>query len=387
MMQNDSSFEQAKSKEDRYQLNSYAKLPIVVDRGAGCYVWDGAGRRFLDMYGGHCVTSTGHSHPRVVEAISRQAAQLIFYSNATYSSVRGQAVEKLMELCAPFHQVFLVNSGAEANENAIKLARALTGRKEVLSTAGAFHGRTYGALSATGIAQYRDYLQPPVPDHRILPAEGIPEAISGDTAAVLIEPIQSMGGVVVLPPKLLERIEASCFRHGAMLVFDEIQTGVGRTGEFLYSRKLGIRPHMTSLAKGIASGYPVGALLLTEEVARQVKKGDVGSTFGGSPLACAAMLATLEVLEEEGLVANAAAIGGRLRHRLESLPQVREVRGEGLLLGVACHGKSAKEVQAHLFARDILAGTSNDPAILRLMSALTLGPAEVDLFVEAVKEL
>lgn len=379
--------EQAKDLEDRYQLATYAKLPIVVDRGQGCYVWDGDGRRYLDMYGGHCVTSTGHSHPRVVEAIARQAGELIFYSNATYSTIRARAVERLLHHCAPFAQVFLVNSGAEANENAIKLSRALTGRREILSTSGSFHGRTYGALSATGIDQYRNYLKPPVPDHRIVPTAELPGVISDATAAVLVEPIQSMGGVVVLSPELLREVEAACTRHGALLIFDEIQTGVGRTGAFLYSQKLGVKPHLTSLAKGIASGYPVGALLVAAEVASQVKKGDLGSTFGGSPLACAAMLATLEVIESERLSENASKTGEQLRRRLEQHPAVQEVRGAGLLLGVAFEGRPAKEVQSHLFGRQVLAGTSNDPAILRLMSALTLGQAEVDLFLEALEGL
>ncbi len=379
--------EEAKTLEDRYQLATYAKLPIVVDRGRGCYVWDADGRQYLDMYGGHCVTSTGHSHPRVVEAIARQAGELIFYSNATYSTVRAQAVERLLRHSAPFAQVFLVNSGAEANENAIKLARALTGRREILSTTGAFHGRTYGALSATGIDQYRRYLNPAVPDHRILEASAIPDAVSGETAAVLIEPIQSMGGVVVLDPGLLRRIESACNRHGALLIFDEIQTGVGRTGSFLYSQKIGVTPSMTSLAKGIASGFPVGALLVTADLAAQVKKGDLGSTFGGSPLACAAMLATMEVYESEGLGENAARMGDLLRRRLIARPGVKEVRGEGLLLGLAFHQRTARDVQSHLFQRGVLAGTSNDPAILRLMPALTLGSPEVDRFLEALEGL
>jgi acetylornithine/succinyldiaminopimelate/putrescine aminotransferase len=379
--------EEAKALEDRYQLATYAKLPIVVDRGRGCYVWDAEGRQYLDMYGGHCVTSTGHSHPKVVEAIARQAANLIFYSNATYSTVRAKAVEQLLQLCRPFAQVFLVNSGAEANENAIKLARAVTGRREVLSAAGAFHGRTYGALSATGIEQYRRYLNPAVPDHRIVEADAIPEAVSTKTAAVLMEPIQSMGGVVVLDPELLRQIESACSRHGALLIFDEIQTGVGRTGRFLYSQKIGVTPSMTSLAKGIASGFPVGALLVTEDVAKKVKKGDLGSTFGGSPLACAAMSATLEVYEAERLGDNAARMGELLRRRLGDRTGVREVRGEGLLLGLAFESRTAKEVQTHLFQRGVLAGTSNDPDILRLMPALTMDVPEVNRFLEALEGL
>ena len=180
-----------------------------------------------------------------------------------------------------FHQALFVNSGAEANENAIKLARAFTGRREIISTQLSFHGRTYGSLSATGIEQYRAYLNSAVTDHRILPFAEVEDTISEETAGVLIEPIQSMGGVIEIPPEILQRIELACREKGAMLIFDEIQTGVGRTGSFLYSSQLGVRPQLTTLAKGIASGYPAGALLVTKDVAASVKSGDLGSTFGG----------------------------------------------------------------------------------------------------------
>ncbi|MFZ0430391.1 MAG: aspartate aminotransferase family protein [Acidobacteriota bacterium] len=368
--------------EDRYQLNVYAKLPLVVDRGEGCYVFDQQGRRFLDLYAGHAVTSTGHCHPKVVDAVSRQLRELIFYSNATYSTVRGRALEKLIQFCEPYHQAFLVNSGAEANENAIKLARALTGRSEVISCQGSFHGRTYGSLSATGISHYREYLNTPVPSHRVLPASSIPEQISETTAAVLVEPIQSMGGVVVIPVEVLQAIEQACRNKGALLIFDEIQTGVGRTGgTFLYSQKIGVRPDLTSLAKGIASGYPAAALLVSSELASQVNKGDLGSTFGGNPAACAAILATLSVLEEENLLENVTEVSHYLSQQLAAVPRLKEVRGEGFLIGISLHGQTAKAVQKSLFEQGILAGTSYDPEVLRLMPALTLGRAEVDRFV------
>ncbi len=375
-------------QEDRYQLNVYAKLPIVVDRGEGCYVFDQQGRRFLDLYAGHAVTSTGHCHPRVVESVSRQLHELIFYSNATYNSVRARAVEKLIQLSEPYQQVLLVNSGAEANENAIKLARALTGRTEVISCQGSFHGRTYGSLSATGIDRYREYLNTPVPCHTILPASDIPKHISTSTAAVLVEPIQSMGGVVVIPPACLMEIEQACRNNGALLIFDEIQTGVGRTGtSFLYSQKLGIHPDLTSLAKGIASGYPAGALLLTRDLAARVKKGDLGTTFGGNPAACAAILATLNVIGEERLLQNVTEVSQYLVEQLRRIPIVQEVRGEGFLIGLSLRDRTAKQVQQGLFEQGILTGTSNDPDILRLMPALTLGRTEVDEFVGGMQSI
>ena len=373
--------------EDRFQLDVYARLPITIDRGEGCYVFDSEGTRYLDLYAGHAVTSTGHCHPEVMAAIGRQASQLLFYSNATYNSTRAKALETLIRLAEPYGRAFLVNSGAEANENAIKLARALTGRKEVISAVGSFHGRTYGSLSSTGIEKYRHYLNTPVPDHTILPVESIAERISERTAAVLIEPIQSMGGVVVIPPAILREIAERCRAEGALLVFDEIQTGVGRTGEFLYARKLGLTPDLVTLAKGIASGYPAGALLVTGELAARVGKGDLGTTFGGSPLACAAILATLRVIEDEGLLAHVREVSSYLKRSLAGMESIAEVRGEGLLIGLTASGRTAREVQRRLLDRRILTGTSNDPNVLRLMPALTLGRREADLLLAALGEL
>ncbi|GAB4233534.1 MAG: aminotransferase class III-fold pyridoxal phosphate-dependent enzyme [Acidobacteriota bacterium] len=375
--------------EDRYLLPTYAKLPMAIERGEGCWVWDHTGKKYLDFYGGHCVTATGHCHPKIVEALRRQLGELIFYSNAVYSSVRGRAAEKLLQLCPSFHQVFFVNSGAEANENALKLARAVTGRREVLSLETSFHGRTYGALSATGIAKYRDYLNTPVPDHRVLPAEQVPAAVSSATAAVLVEPIQSMGGVRVVEPSLLKDLEAACRRHGALLIFDEIQTGVGRTGKhFLYSDVLGIRPDLTTLAKGLGSGYPIGALLVSRDVAAGVRPGDLGTTFGGNPVACAAAEATLDVLVEENLLDHAAELGEYLVRKLGSLPAVAEVRGRGLLVGLTFQGgRPAKEVQQGLLEKAILTGSSNDPAVLRLMPPLVLQREHVDHLAEALATL
>lgn len=374
--------------EDRYLLPTYSKLPISIERGEGCYVYDADGKEYLDMYSGHCVTSTGHCHPEVVSAIQQQAARLIFYSNATYNSARAKAVAKLIEMCGhSYHQAFFVNSGAEANENAIKLARTLTGRREIVSTEGAFHGRTYGSLSATGIKHYREYLNTPVPDHTIVPIDQVAEAVSDTTAAVILEPIQSMAGVVEISEKELRAIDKACEDNDALLIFDEIQTGIGRTGSFLYSQQSGVVPHVTTLAKGIASGYSVGAVVLTEELAAKVKVGDLGSTFGGSPLGCAAIQATLEVIESERLVENAAAVGVFLSKRLMELEETEEVRGRGLLIGLKMKNRTAKEIQQALLQKGILTGGSSDPQILRLMPALTLSLEQAAQFLETLKSL
>ena len=383
-----------KMKEDRYQAATYAKLPVSIEKGSGCYVFDDRGRAYLDYYGGHCVASTGHCHPRVVKAIAEQAGKLLFYSNATYNSTRALAAEKIISLTnGDYYQVFLVNSGAEANENAIKLARKMTGRTEVISSSEAFHGRTYGALSSTGIGNYRKFLNTPVPDHTIIDVAGIPEAVNENTAAVIIEPIQSMGGVKVIPVPLLDQINRACREKGAFLIFDEIQTGIGRTGTFLYSQQLGFVPEMTTFAKGVASGIPAGGLLLTEVIAKSTKTGDLGSTFGGGPVPSAAILATLEVLEDEGLPGNAARIGEHIRAGVARISSgnpaspVKGVSGKGLLLGIRFEGMTAKEVQARLMEDSILAGTSFDPQVLRLMPPLTLTIDDADKLLASLGKL
>jgi acetylornithine/succinyldiaminopimelate/putrescine aminotransferase len=373
--------------EDRYHLHVYAKLPLVVDHAEGCWVFDHEGRRYLDLYGGHAVTATGHCHPTVVEALRRQVGELIFYSNSVYNSVRAKAAQKLLSFCPGYARVFFVNSGAEANENAIKLARALTGRTEIISLEHSFHGRTYGSLSATGIAKYRNYLNTPVPQHCIVPAEAAPSMVGSGTAGVLVEPIQSMGGVRVISANLLADLEKACRRHGALLIFDEVQTGIGRTGKtFLYSQRLGLHPDICTLAKGLGSGCPVGAVLLTESVAAGVSPGDLGTTFGGSPLASAAVLATLEVVEKERLPEHVEEVSSYLRHRLQDLSMVEEVRGQGLLIGLTFGDRPAGEAQQYLLSRSILTGSSYDPRVLRLMPPLTLQPEHIDRFVEALAE-
>lgn len=377
---------QLKEQEDRYQLPTYGKFPFFIEKGEGCYVFDEAGNKYLDFYGAHAVASTGHCHPRVVTAIQKQAAQLIFYSNVSYNSTRARAVAKLLELAGPpYYQAFLVNSGSEANENALKLARAITGRREIISLTGSFHGRSYGSLSATGISNYREYLNTPVPMHRVVAKEEVVENISRKTAAVLIEPIQSMGGVEEIRSDLLKDIQKACQMNGCLMIFDEVQTGVARTGSFLYSGHEGIYPEIVSLAKGIASGFPAGAILVIQDLAVDVRNGDLGSTFGGGPLSCAAMEATLEIIDSENLIENAAQMGDYLRKCLMEVPIVEDVLGKGLLVGVKItDGLTTKEVQGLLLKQRILAGSSINPQVLRMMPPLTITAKEVDLFVEAM---
>ena len=381
------SVEQTKRYEDRYQLGTYTKMSISLERGQGCYVYDSDGKAYLDFYGGHAVVSTGHCHPKVVQAIQEQAARLIFYSNVAYSDVRARAVARLIEMAGPpYHQVFLANSGSEANENAIKLARAATQRPEIISITGSFHGRTYGSLSATGIEKYVSYLNTPVPMHRSVPPEQVADEVSQITAAVLVEPIQSMGGVREIPLEILTKIQSACRRNGAYLVFDEVQTGVARTGTFLYSGRGEVYADMVTLAKGIASGFPASALLVTEVLAEKVKPGDLGTTFGGSPLACASLEATLEVIQEEKLAENAQRMGDYIRENAQGMDEVVEVRGRGLLLGLRLRTK-AKEIQRLLLEKQILVGSSDDPFVLRLMPPLNITRQEAASLLKALSTL
>lgn len=370
--------------EERYQVATYKKFPFAIERGSGVWVYTSEGDRYLDLYGGHAVVATGHSHPRVVTAIARQAERLIFYSNLVYNDARARAAKRLIEVApSPLAKVFFVNSGTEANENALKIARRSTGRLKVVSFEGGFHGRTPGSLSATGLAKYREGVAPLLEGHVYAPfgeIEALEEFIDSDTAAVLIEPIQSMGGARMAAADFYRALRDLCDRHKAMLIYDEVQTGAGRTGNYFFAGRYGAVPDMVTLAKAIASGVPMGAVLMTEAVAAGIKTGDLGTTFGGGPLACAALEATLEVIEEESLLENVRACSDYLFRELRKLEQVEEVRGLGYLIGITFKGGSAKPVQQALLERKIITGLADDVAVLRLLPPLTLRKPEIDLF-------
>jgi acetylornithine/succinyldiaminopimelate/putrescine aminotransferase len=371
--------------ESRFQLPTYKKLPLVLEKGEGVYVFDAEGRRYLDLYGGHAVATTGHSHPRIAEAIARQAHRLIFYSNVVYSPARAEAASRLLATAGePYHQVFFVNSGAEANEAALRIARRASGRKKVVALEGSFHGRTLGAASVTGLGKYRP--AGPNPDVEFIPAgdsSAAERAIDNQTAAVILEPIQSMAGVREPEPAYFTTLGQATKNAGAFLIFDEVQTGGGRVGSYLYSGLHGVSADLLTLAKGIASGVPIGAVLVTREVASTVASGDLGSTFGGGPLASAALVATLEVLEGERIRARVEETSAWLRKQLAAVPGVEEVRGRGLLLGLRLR-RPAAEVQKALLDQRIITGTSDDPAVLRLLPPLTLQVDEVRVLVDVL---
>lgn len=378
--------------EARYAIPTYAQLPIAVVRGEGSWVTDADGRRWLDLYGGHAVALTGHCHPRVVAAIREQAGRLLFYSNVVANDARARALRAVAEIAPKgMSRVFFCNSGSEANEAAIKIARRTTGRREFLSMRNGFHGRTMGALSATPLGHYLEDYAPGVPDHAFLPFGDLAAAeaaISDRTAGVLLEPIQSMGGMGTATGEYLTGLRALCDRHGALLCFDEVQTGPARTGAWWYGEHFGVRPDLISTAKGLGSGVPVGAVIARDEVAAKVKEGDQGTTFGGGPLASAAVEATIAVLRDEDLVGNAARRGEQIRSESSAIPGVTGIRGAGLLLGIVLD-RDAKDVVRKLRERhSILTGsTPGDAKVLRLLAPLVLAEDEADHFLRALREV
>ena len=372
--------------EEQYQVATYKKFPFVIERGQDVWVYTSEGERYLDLYGGHAVVSTGHSHPHVVRAIADQASRLIFYSNLVYNDARARAAKKLAEVApGPLTKAFFVNSGTEANENAMKIARMLTGRAKIISFEGGFHGRTPGSLSATALAKYRENVSPLLEGHvyaEFGDIKSVERLIDEDTAAVILEPIQSMGGVRMGGPEFYRALREMCDQANAMLIYDEVQTGMGRTGDYFFAGRLGVVPDMVSLAKGIASGVPMGAVLMTDAIAAEIKTGDLGTTFGGGPLACAALEATVDVIRDERLLENVRENSEYLFAELRKLVPVEEVRGLGYLIGIKFRSGNAKPYQQALLERKIITGLADDPSVLRLLPPLTLRRPEIDLFLD-----
>ena len=379
--------------EDRFQLATYRKMALAAERGEGVWLYAGDGERYLDLYGGHAVAATGHCHPRVVAALSEQAGRLLFYSNLVYSDVRARAAEKLVSSApAPLAKAFFCNSGTEANENAMRMARMATGREKVITFSGGFHGRTADAISATFLGKYRELGRPVVPGHveaSFGDIESVRRVADESVAAIMLEPIQSMAGVRQAEPDFYIALRELATERGIILIYDEVQTGVGRTGEWFFAGSEaggGCVPDIVTLAKALGSGVPVGACLVTESVASHIKENDLGTTFGGGMLAMAAVTATLEAIEEDGMLLNVREVERHLREQLAEIPQVERVRGLGFLLGIEFKEKAASLHQA-LLERRIVTGTSSDPHVLRLLPPLCLKREEIDLFVDALKSI
>jgi acetylornithine/succinyldiaminopimelate/putrescine aminotransferase len=371
-------------------LPVYPPMPVRPVRGHGSWLIDEDGAEWLDAYGGHAVASTGHSHPDVVRAISEQAEQLLFYSTAVPLPQREALADKLAELCPePLGRVFLCNSGAEANENALHLARRHTGRQTIVTVRGGWHGRTAATLACTDGARYEEAARRAgVPLSRKVPFDDVAAleaAVDDGVAAVLVEPIQGFAGARECSLDFLAAARRVCDDRGAVLLFDEVQCGVGRCGAFAAAEAVGVTPDALTFAKGLAGGLPIGAVVATPALTESLAIGDLGSTFGGGPVPCAAALANIAVIERDGLIANAVAVGEHLTQGARGLG-VRKVSGRGLLLGLHL-GRPATEVQRALFARRILTGTATDPQVLRLLPPLSFSIPEADLLLAGLREV
>jgi len=328
--------------ENRLMANVFAKKPVVLTRGKGALVWDINGKEYVDCTGSYGVALLGHSHPKVVEAIQKQAEKLISCHAGFYNDMRTEFLQKLVSITPEgLDKAFLSNSGAEAVECAIKLARKFSGKPEIIAMMGAFHGKTMGALSATWDKKYREPFQPLVPEFKHVPPdnlEKVREAITDKTAAVLVEPIRGEGGVRIPPDGFIQGLRETCDEKNVLLIFDEVQTGFGRTGKLFACEHWSVIPDVMCLAKPVAGGLPIGVTVAKENVMSSLKVGEHSTTFSGSPLVCAAACAAIDVLLEEKLVERAASLGGYFKAKLEDMQArykiIREVRGLGLMIGV-----------------------------------------------------
>lgn len=359
-------------------------------KGQGVYLEDATGRRVLDMYGGHAVAVLGYAHPRLTEALVMQARTLHFQSNLVPMRVRDRAADALAEFApAGLDRVFFVNSGAEANENALKLALKLTGRSKVVAIEHAFHGRTAAAGAVSWGAANTWYGYPRAPmDVEFVPRDdtgALERSIDAATAALIIEPVQGLAGAYEFKPEFMTAARAACSQHGAMLILDEVQTGMGRLGQPFGADIYGIVPDLLTTAKGLAGGLPAGAVIMPDDVARELSAGELGTTFGGAPVACAAIEAVIAAIREENLLARVRECSDALRRRCD-MSSVTAIRGHGYLLGLETTVR-ASELRNALLERDILTGTSADAHVLRLLPPLVLELEHVERFVSALGDL
>ena len=363
----------------------YPLFDVNIVKGSGCHVWDDKGQEYLDLYGGHAVISIGHAHPHYVEAVSKQVATLGFYSNSVINKLQAELAERLGKASGyEDYQLFLINSGAEANENALKLASFYNGRTRVLSFEKAFHGRTSLAVEVTNNPK----IIAPINDNghvTSLPLNDLEafrrELAKGDVCAVIIECIQGVGGIRMVTPEFMQGLRAACDEYNTVLICDEIQCGYGRSGKFFAHQHLGVRPDMITVAKGIANGLPMGGVLIAPKF--KPVYGQLGTTFGGNHLACAAALAVLDVIEQEHLVENAAQVGKHLIERIKALqlPHVIDVRGEGLMIGIELDVPYKEIRNRLLFEEHCFTGCSGTN-VLRLLPPLSLSMQEADDFLQ-----
>ena len=366
----------------------YPLFDVNIVKGKGCHVWDANGNEYLDLYGGHAVISIGHAHPHYVEAVSNQVAKLGFYSNSVINTLQQGLADRLGKMCGyDDYQLFLINSGAEANENALKLASFHNGRTRVISFAKAFHGRTSLAVEVTNnpkiIAPINNnghvtYL--PLNDTEAMKAE----LSKGDVCAVIIEGIQGVGGIQVPDKDFMKSLRQACDENGTVLILDEIQSGYGRSGKFFAHQYSDIKPDIITVAKGIANGFPMAAVLISPKFTPVY--GQLGTTFGGNHLGCAAAIAVLDVMKEENLIDNAAKVGAHLIEELKSFKEIKEIRGVGLMIGMEFE-EPIKEIRSKLlFEQKVFTGVSGTN-VIRLLPPLCLSIAEADDFLDRLHKV
>ena len=376
-------------REANVTVPVYGQLPFVPERASGCDIFTRDGRRILDLYGGHAVAALGYGHPRLVQAIQEQSSKLLFQSNAVALDIRADAAEQLVRV-APhgLDRVFFVNSGAEANENALRMAMKATGRKKVLAITQSFHGRTAAAATVTWNAD-KWYGFPAKPfEADFIPRDDVGAAetmIDDSIAAVIFEPVQGVAGAYDLSTEFIEALRDRTRQHGVLLIADEVQSGMGRCGHFFAVQAHGVDPDIITSAKALGGGIPCGAVLCSHEVAALFGTGDLGTTFGGGPIAAAAIAATIQAISDEHLLANVRAREAQIREQCVVGP-IMKIQGMGLLLGLVCD-RPAAEVRDALLDHDILTGTSGDPNVLRILAPLVLQDQHIDHLAQALQNI
>ena len=365
----------------------YSLWDIEPKRAKGCWVWDADNIKYLDLYGGHAVISIGHTHPHYVQMLKNQIDKIVFYSNSVQNKLQVELSEKLGQLSGyPNYSLFLCNSGAEANENALKLASFHTGKKRVLAFNESFHGRTSGAVA---ISDNPSIQAPFNTGHEVtfLPLNDIvavEEALKEDDyAAVIIEPIQGVAGIYSAEVEFLEQLQVLCHKHNVVFILDEVQSGYGRTGKFFAHQYANVQPDIIAMAKGMGNGFPIGGILISPKF--EAKKGMLGTTFGGNHLACAAAIAVLDVIKDEHLIENAAKVGAYLKEQLKDCKGIKEVRAEGLMIGIELEAQYVDLRNKLLFENHIFTGGAKNN-VMRLLPPLSVSKEEIDIFIEAYKK-
>ena len=384
------SFEQVKEKCDRYLFHNYGRQEIAFTHGKGCYLYDTEGKEYLDLVAGIAVNALGYAHPDWVAAVQAQAARMAHVSNLYYVEQQGELAERIASIApAGIDRTLFVNSGAEANEAALKMAVKYTGRRKIMSALDGFHGRTSAALGATGQKKYQSGFEPLISNaYEYFPygdAEAVKKMITKDVAAVIVEPIQGESGVITAPAEFFKAVRDLCTDSGALMIVDEVQTGIGRTGEWYGIQNFGVVPDAITMAKALGGGVPIGAVSSTEEFSSTMTPGTHGTTFGGSPLVCTAGCATLDIMKRDRIVEHSKSLGEEWRSKIRAIPsdKIREVRGYGLMTGIEM---DSPETASMCRDRGILVNVAHGKT-LRLVPPLIITSEQTDVFTDALADI